>query len=241
MPHIHCAALILRATVFKEHDLLLDILTEAQGRVKVVARGALKSKKRYQGCLEPGSLVRVDYLPKSQLPTLGSCDLLSSVWYSRQQLETLAALYYVLEILRVSTAYAEMDQALFKSAVSVIEMIEGGDYTEANLIRWELHLFTHLGYHLRIDRCPYTQLPPDGISFKEGGTISAQANKPYIAVPIHLLRVLFRLQRNETVTLDVDDAQILRKTMGLLWQDLCQTSLQSLSFFDTLTQFNSIG
>ena len=60
MPHIHCAAIILRTTSFKENDLLLDLLTEAQGRIKVVARGALKSKKRYQGCLEPGSIVKVD-------------------------------------------------------------------------------------------------------------------------------------------------------------------------------------
>jgi DNA repair protein RecO (recombination protein O) len=235
MPHIHCAAVILRTTIFKENDLLLDLLTEAQGRIKIVARGALKSKKRYQGCLEPGSIVKVDYLPKSNLPTLGSCDLLSSVWYSRQQLETLAALYYVLEILRVATAYAEVDTDLFKSAIAVIEMIEGGDYTEAHLIRWELSLFTHLGYHLRIDRCPYTNLPPDGISFEEGGTISAVSGRPYIAVPIHLLRILFRLQKNEKLDLLPTDAYILRKTMGNLWKDLCQTPLKSLSFFETLS------
>ena len=115
MSRIQSTALILRVRPYGESDLLVDLLTEQIGRTSVLARGALKTKKRYMGTLEPGTLVKVDYLHKSGLSTLGPCDVLSSVWKARQSLDLLANLYYVLEILRLATPLEEQDLTLFSA------------------------------------------------------------------------------------------------------------------------------
>ena len=49
-------AIVLRAWPFQEADLLVSLFTREQGRVKGVARHALRSRRRFGGALEPMTL-----------------------------------------------------------------------------------------------------------------------------------------------------------------------------------------
>lgn len=237
MSRVQSTALILRVKPYGESDLLVDLLTEQIGRTSVLARGALRTKKRYMGVLEPGTLVKIDYVKKTGLSTLGPCDVLSSVWKARQNLDLLANLYYVLEILRLATPTEEQDLTLFSAACHLIELFESEDSISIEtMIAWELHCMKHLGYALRIHRCPYTQLPPDGLSLKAGGAISSQANRPYWPVSTPALRILYQLQRGDLHCLfDHQDHAALRSAFGGLWGDIIGQSLKSLSFFQKIT------
>ncbi len=236
MPRVNCAAIVLKVKIYGESDQIVDLFTEERGRVTVIARGALKSKRRYMGALETGTLLKVDYLPKSGLPTLGSCDILSSVWRTRQQLETLVPLYYILELLRRSTPLEERDLFIFQMAIYVLEQIEGGGgLSQEGLVSWELQLMSHLGYHLRIDRCPYTQEPPDGLSLRSGGAISSTSGHPLSPVPTSALRTLYQLQRGVlNVSFQEGEYIFVRRALGEVWGEICGAPLKSLSSFETL-------
>ena len=57
-------AIVLRTWPFQEADLLVSLFTREQGRVKGVARHALRSRRRFGGALEPMTHVRASYAEK---------------------------------------------------------------------------------------------------------------------------------------------------------------------------------
>ena len=62
-------AIVLRVWPFHEADLLVSLFTREQGRVKGVARHAMRSRRRFGGALEPMTHVRASYAerPKQEL------------------------------------------------------------------------------------------------------------------------------------------------------------------------------
>src|SRR5258708_28006840 len=72
--------IVLRVWPFQEADLLVSLFTREQGRVKGVARHAMRSRRRFGGALEPMTDVRATYAerPKQELVRLDAFGLLSS-------------------------------------------------------------------------------------------------------------------------------------------------------------------
>ena len=243
MSRINCIALILRTQPYGEADLLVDLFTQQQGRARVIARGALKSKRRYMGVLEPGALVKVDYQLKPGLSTLGPCDVVSSHRKLRRDLYALRQLYYVLELVLVLTPEGDADELLFSSVVELLAALESAAGLPAALLyAWELRLFSHVGYHLRISRCPHTGLPPDGLSYQEGGSISSRSGRPHWSVSTETLRHLYCLQRGqyerdgqEISFSEAEDAQ-LRAAFSGIWSEITGQSLKSVHVFRKLNE-----
>ena len=242
MSRLTSAAIILRTRPYGESDLIIDLFTEQIGRTTAVAKGALRSKRRYMGTLEVGHLVKVDYQMKPGLSVLGPCDVLQGVRRVRDQLSALRQLYYVLEICLNSTPYEERDEALFQSMVELISAIESEPgIDEISLFTWELTLLSHLGYHLKIDRCPFTGLAPDGLSAQAGGAISSAAGKPYWPVKTEALRVLYRLQKRTSSSTDyeqslsTEDKQDLRAAFVGLWSEITGKNMKTNSIFTQLS------
>ncbi|MCA9559134.1 MAG: recombination protein O N-terminal domain-containing protein, partial [Myxococcales bacterium] len=48
-------AVVLRATPYRDHDLVVDLLGEQTGRVAALARSARRSQRRFGGALEVGT------------------------------------------------------------------------------------------------------------------------------------------------------------------------------------------
>ena len=73
-------AIVLRTWPFHESDLIVSLLTREQGKLKGVARAALKSRRRFGGALEPMTLVRAHYVerPRQELVRLDSLEILRS-------------------------------------------------------------------------------------------------------------------------------------------------------------------
>src|ERR1039458_6501359 len=73
-------AIVLRTWPFHEADLLVSLFTREQGRVKGVARHAMRSRKRFGGALEPMTHVRATYAekPRQELVRLDAFEILSS-------------------------------------------------------------------------------------------------------------------------------------------------------------------
>src|SRR3984885_10787460 len=113
-------AIVLRVWPFQEADLLVSLFTREQGRVKGVARHAMRSRRRFGGALEPMTDVRATYAerPKQELVRLGSFEILSSplsrpVDYERAE---------VLEEL----PEAVVDDAVFRLALAVMDEMQVG-------------------------------------------------------------------------------------------------------------------
>ena len=73
-------AIVLRTYPLRESDLLVTLFTRMEGKVKGVARAAMKSRRRFGGALEPLTYVRAFYDDREgqELARLDSCEVIES-------------------------------------------------------------------------------------------------------------------------------------------------------------------
>jgi DNA repair protein RecO (recombination protein O) len=120
-------AIVLRVWPFQEADLLVSLFTREQGRVKGVARHALRSRRRFGGALEPMTYVRATYaeMPKQELVRLDAFEILSSPLSRPIDYERTAALQLIAEVLD-ELPEGVVDDAVFRLALAVVEEIQVG-------------------------------------------------------------------------------------------------------------------
>src|SRR5438309_11971870 len=94
-------AIVLRVWPFHEADLLVSLFTREQGKVKGIARHAMRSRRRFGGALEPMTHVRASYVekPGQELVRLDAFEVLSSPMSSPVDYTRVAALELIAEVL----------------------------------------------------------------------------------------------------------------------------------------------
>ncbi len=118
----HGEAIVLRTWPFHEADLLVSLFTRDQGRVKGVARHAMKSRKRFGGALEPATQVRAHYTerPKQDLVRLDQFEILWSPLTAPIDTLRLAALQLVTEVLEEAMPDQAPEDNIYRLAVTVL-------------------------------------------------------------------------------------------------------------------------
>src|SRR5215469_8276832 len=121
-------AIVLRTWPFEEADLLVSLFTREQGRVKGVARHAMRSRRRFGGALEPMTYVRATYAekPKQELVRLDAFEILWSPLSGLVDYPRTAALQFVAEVLEEALPEQAADDAVFRLALAVIEEMQVG-------------------------------------------------------------------------------------------------------------------
>ena len=122
----HGEAIVLRTWPFHEADLLVSLFTRDQGRVKGVARHAMKSRKRFGGALEPATQVLAHYTerPGQELVRLDQFEILWSPMTAPVDALRLAALQLVVEVLEEAMPELAADDNIFRLAVTVLTSIQ---------------------------------------------------------------------------------------------------------------------
>jgi DNA repair protein RecO (recombination protein O) len=96
-------ALILKATKYGEADLILQALTIDGEKLSLLARGALKSKRRFSGgVLEPTHFVEVRFkrpYTENKLATLEEANLVNGFEKLREDYDKVELAFFVIEML----------------------------------------------------------------------------------------------------------------------------------------------
>ncbi len=121
-------AIVLRTWPFHEADLVVSLFTREQGRVKGVARHALKSRRRFGGALEPMTHVRASYAerPRQELVRLDALEILSSPMSRPVDHARTAALQMVAEVLEEALPEGAAEDAVFRLALAVLDELQVG-------------------------------------------------------------------------------------------------------------------
>jgi len=121
-------AIVLRTWPFHEADLLVSLFTREQGRVKGVARHAMRSRKRFGGALEPMTHVRATYVerPRQELVRLDGFEILSSPLSRPVDYARTAALQMVAEVLEEALPEGAAEDAVFRLALAVLDELQVG-------------------------------------------------------------------------------------------------------------------
>jgi DNA repair protein RecO (recombination protein O) len=120
-------AIVLRSWPFEEADLLVSLFTREYGRIKGVARHAMRSRRRFGGALEPMTHVRATWAerPRQELVRLDAFEIISSPMTAPVDYARVAALELIAEVLDELPEGA-VEDAVFRLALAVLGELHVG-------------------------------------------------------------------------------------------------------------------
>src|ERR1700748_3614626 len=147
-------AIVLRVWPFHEADLLVSLFTREQGRVKGVARHAMRSRRRFGGALEPMTHVRATYAErrKQELVRLDAFAILSSPMSRPVDYARVAALEMVAEVLEAAMPEGAPEDAVFRLALAVLDELQVGRVWMAGAY-FSLWMNRLMGWMPELGRC----------------------------------------------------------------------------------------
>ena len=173
--------IILAARRFGEHDAIVTLLTENQGRHAGIVKGG--SGKRGRGILQPGNLVKAWWRARldEQLGTFtleGLRPFAADAMASASVLTGLSALCSMAE---ATLPEREPHAAIYRQTLHLLEHL-GVPGWEAEYVQWELALLRDMGYGLDLTVCAATGVKDDlaYVSPRTGRAVCRAAAEPYV-------------------------------------------------------------
>lgn len=149
-------AFVLHHRPFQEHGLLLDIFTQEEGKLSVLAKGVKRPKSKWRSILRPFTLLELDWRGRSSLPTLTQAESLQTFTLESKYLYSA---FYINELLQRILPENFPHLALFKDYQTALELLSNQVYIEPVLRRFEWQLAEHLGFSFDWNHEAATGLP----------------------------------------------------------------------------------
>jgi DNA repair protein RecO (recombination protein O) len=122
-------AIVLRTWPLRESDLIVSFFTRDYGRMKGVAKAALKSRKRFGGALEPMTIARAWFAerPRQELVRLDQLEIIRSPLSRRVDHVRMAVLSYFAELIDEALPEHDPQETVFRLLVSVLEQTNAAE------------------------------------------------------------------------------------------------------------------
>ena len=116
-------AVVLRTWPVHESDLLVSFFTRDYGRLKGMAKAALKSRKRFGGALEPMTVARAWFAerPRQELVRLDQLEILRSPLSTPVDQARMAVLSFYAEVIDEALPERDPQATVFRLLASVLE------------------------------------------------------------------------------------------------------------------------
>ena len=115
-------AVVLRSWPVHEADLIVSFFTRDYGRIKGVAKSALKSRKRFGGALEPMTVARAWFAenPRQELVRLDQLEIIRSPLSAPVDQVRMAVLSFFAEVLDEALPEHDPQDAIFRLLLAVL-------------------------------------------------------------------------------------------------------------------------
>lgn len=159
-------ALVIKSINLSESDRIITFMTENQGKVKCVAKGARKVKNRFWGALEPMSLIHLIYFGKEHqsLFRLNHCDIIESFQTIRDDFDKLYTGVYFLDLIDSMILEGHREKKIFALLYQSLAALN--QQTELEPLRrlFEIRLLSLSGYAPQLEHCVLCKsLPENGM------------------------------------------------------------------------------
>jgi DNA repair protein RecO (recombination protein O) len=116
-------AVVLRTWPVHEADLIVSLFTRDYGKLRGVAKSALKSRKRFGGALEPMTVARAWFAerPRQELARLDQLEIIRSPLSAPVDQARLAVLSFFTEVLEEALPEHDPQETVFRLLASVLE------------------------------------------------------------------------------------------------------------------------
>lgn len=149
------AAIVLRHRPFGESDKIISFLTEDFGKLTGIAKGAMRSHKRFVNSLEPFALVNLRFhdRPHSSLAFILAAELVTSFSKLLNSLERISYASYLVEITDGLVGEREESGEIYRHLRDGLSFLEQNETSLRFLTAFELKLLRLVGYQPFLDNC----------------------------------------------------------------------------------------
>jgi DNA repair protein RecO (recombination protein O) len=163
-------ALVIKAEPYGESDLIVSFLTGGHGVIRGLAKGALKSRKRFAGCFEPFTLLELAAVIKGDmLARVVSADIQRPHYGIREDLGRIQAGSAVLELALALEVPAPEREAAFSLAVSTVGMMERSKSPFELGAAFFVKYLSIAGFGIPASNCSSCGGPIKGTAYYKGG------------------------------------------------------------------------
>lgn len=149
-----CSAIVIGAMDYREADRIVTLFTLEHGKVRVIARGARKSRRRFAASLELFARIRAGMKLGEGLSTLLEADLETVYPGIRKDLGRIALAGYACELVDQFLPDGMPNPRLYRLLVTLLDHLDRAVPDLSDRRFFEINLLNILGYRPPIDACP---------------------------------------------------------------------------------------
>ena len=209
MPQYKTPAVALYSLDFAEWDKLVTFFTRDFGKVKGIAKGAKRSRKRFGSGLEPLTYSTLSFFEKERanLVRLNHCDIIESYPGIHDDVLKVGYASYLGELINEMAAEREANRELFKLFIIFLYLLNEPFFREEFIRIFELRLLTLSGYQPELRKCVICRKEVSGdkehrFSLNRGGLICSGCFKGSHDYPSLSGGTIKMLQRAQTIELE---------------------------------------
>jgi DNA repair protein RecO (recombination protein O) len=207
-------AVVLHRADFGESDLIVTLYTADLGKVRGIAKGAKRSKRRFVNNLQPFSYIRIVFAEgRGGLIRVDEADMIHPLFRISEDITKVLYGSYFLEMVKEMTGEKESNLQLFELLLSSLTVLNDFPVREEYPRIFELRFLDLLGYRPRVAECALcdqalSSTDEAWFSFRHGGTVCKKCNTN--ALGAVAVSAETRQAMEQALSMDLSAAQELR-------------------------------
>lgn len=176
---------VLRTLNYGESDLIVTFLSNEFGKIKGIAKGAKRSKKRFANVFEPFSLTNIIFTRKSRdmLAFIDTCEIIDHYDVIRLDLEKTLIASYFIDLADHFSPEGKKNDNIFELLQTFLALLGTQKASDALVRFFEIRLLKLAGFEPILDRCivcknPLTNGIPYYFHAQEGGVKCSHCTRP---------------------------------------------------------------
>jgi len=207
---IKTRAIVAGSMRFSESDLIVTFVTEGHGIIKGIAKGALRSRKRFVGSLEPFTLIELACTVKDSggLARVDAADIVYPYYGIREGLDRINAGAAILELVTKMEGGGGEAADTFQLLEGALKLLEKSDGAASLCAVFFLRYLEISGFSPRAGGLP-VRLSPGALAFIEKAAMAEGSDMGLLTLSGTLKDEIFRF-------LDVYTASVIGRKMKTL-------------------------
>ncbi|MDY7033161.1 MAG: DNA repair protein RecO [Thermodesulfobacteriota bacterium] len=155
MPLYRTEAIVIRSTDFSDFDKIVTFFTRDYGKLKGIAKGAKRSKKRFSNTLELFSYVHLFFFEKENkgLSRINNCSLIETHVEICKDIQKMAYGSYFIELIDEFIGEREKNEAVFSLLVDSLSLMNSKKIDKEIARIFEIRLLSLVGYQPQLEGC----------------------------------------------------------------------------------------
>ena len=156
MPLVKDEAIVLAKMPYSESDRIVRLFTLKEGKISGIAKGGMRSQRRFMNTLEPFNLVRIEFVEKGRgLVRIENADIVETNYGIERSIASLSAASVFVELADRLTKEKEASSILFEILKEALKEVKEKELAISRVLFYVLRILEVQGYLPNFSTCVF--------------------------------------------------------------------------------------